>query len=162
TTCTYRTPDVDDTPLPITVRDRGFSATVPDSAIVTCSMTNRAPARPSVDIEKATNGADADNPPGPFIAIGGPAPWSYVVTNTRNTTLSQVAVTDNQGVAITCPGTSIAPGQQLTCTASGVALGLSYANVGTVNAVDSYGTAVTDSDPSHYTGAVAGIDVEKA
>ena len=65
-------------------------------------MVNRAPPDPHVQIEKSTNGADADNPPGPFIPVtdenGNPTPvtWTYVVTNTGNVTLSGIDVTDDQ------------------------------------------------------------------
>ncbi|HEY1277356.1 MAG TPA: VWA domain-containing protein, partial [Thermoleophilaceae bacterium] len=162
TTCTFRTPDQNDMPLPIDVTDGGFSATVPDDAIVTCEMTNRAPPDPGIEIEKSTNGADADLPPGPFVPIGGDVDWTYVVTNTGNDALSNVAVTDDQGVAVSCPATTIPVGESLTCTASGQALGQAYANVGSVTAVDPFGTQVSDTDPSHYTGSVAAIDVEKA
>jgi len=162
TRCTYRTPDQGDTPLPIAVTDGGFSGTVPNRAIVTCRLVNRALPAPSIDIEKATNGADADDPPGPFIPIGDPVTWSYVVTNTGNVTLANVGVSDNQGLTVTCPDTTIPPQQRIVCTATGAALGIGYANVGSVTAVDPFGTSVSDTDPSHYTGSIAGIDVEKA
>jgi len=35
----------------------------------------------SIDIEKATNGEDADNPTGPLIPVGDTVTWTYVVTN---------------------------------------------------------------------------------
>ena len=35
-----------------------------------------------IDIEKATNTEDADEPTGPFVAIDGAVEWTYVVTNT--------------------------------------------------------------------------------
>ena len=51
---------------------------------------------PGIDIEKATNGEDADAPPGPFISVGGTVTWTYVVTNTGNEALNGITVTDNQ------------------------------------------------------------------
>ena len=50
----------------------------------------------------------------------------------------------------------------MTCTASGVAAAGQYANIGSVTAVDPFGTPVNDTDPSHYFGAAPGIDIEKA
>jgi uncharacterized repeat protein (TIGR01451 family) len=163
TSCTQRTPDdPDDRPLPVIPTMDGFSATVTHESIVTCEVVNRAPPEPEITLEKETNGADADAPPGPSIPAGDPVNWNYRVTNTGNVTLSDIAVTDDQGVAVTCPPGSIAPGGEMTCTASGTATAGQYANLGTVTANDPFGTTVTASDPSHYVGAQPGIDVEKA
>ena len=91
-----------------------------------------------------------------------PIIWTYVVTNTGNVTLSDVAVTDDQGVAVTCPATRrSAPSSEMTCTATGTAQAGQYANLGTVTAVDPFGTVVTDDDPSHYFGVAPGIDLVK-
>ncbi len=117
-----------------------------DDATVTVNCTN-----PSVDIEKATNGEDADTPTGPIIIVGNQVNWTYVVTNTGDVTLTDIQVTDNQGVAVTCPKDILTVGESITCTASGVAVAGQYANIGTV--IGSYGeTVVDDADPSHYFG----------
>ena len=50
---------------------------------------------PAIDIEKATNGQDADLPTGPFILLGDPVTWTYVVTNTGNVDLVNIVVTDD-------------------------------------------------------------------
>ena len=163
TTCTYITPDAP-TPAPLpdfAVTADGFSGTVPAEAIVTCEIVNRLVAEPAIDLEKATNGADADEPPGPFIPIGTPVTWTYVATNTGNVPLSGLVVVDDVLGTITCPQTTIAPQASVTCTATGTAEAGPYANDATATAVGA-GQTVTDSDPSHYTGAVPGIDVEKA
>ncbi len=117
---------------------------------------------PSIDIEKATNGEDADTAPGPYIKVGDAVSWTYVVTNTGNVALTDVAVTDDQGVVVSCPQTTLAVGESMTCTASGIAVAGQYANIGTVSGTPPVGAAVTDSDPSHYYGLAAGIDIEKA
>lgn len=110
---------------------------------------------PAIDIEKATNGEDADAPPGPTIVIGDPVTWTYVVTNTGEMTLVDVVVTDDQGVAVTCPQTTLAVAEVMTCTASGVAVEGQYTNTGiVVGTPEPPGPPnVTDDDPSNYQGA---------
>src|SRR5262249_32603181 len=92
---------------------------------------------------------------------GSPVTWSYLVTNTGNVPLNSIAVSDDVLGAITCPGTSLAPGESMTCTATGTAAAGQYENNGTVTAVPTSGGTVTDTDPSHYFGSAAGIDIEK-
>ena len=62
---------------------------------MTCTMVNRLAPKPAIDIEKSTNGVDADTAPGPLVPVGNTVTWTYLVTNTGNDTLSGVAVTDN-------------------------------------------------------------------
>ncbi|MGK7882951.1 MAG: hypothetical protein AB4060_23045, partial [Crocosphaera sp.] len=54
--------------------------------------------RAEIDIEKKTNGVDADTPTGPEIAEGDTVTWTYEVTNTGNVWLNNITVTDDQGV----------------------------------------------------------------
>jgi hypothetical protein len=123
-----------------------------DLDAVTVLNCGAAPENPAIDIEKLTNGEDADIPTGPVIPVGGPVNWTYIVTNTGDVALSNVSVTDNQGVAVSCPKTTLAVGESMTCTASGVATAGQYANVGTATGTSPGGQTVTDSDPSHYFG----------
>jgi len=146
-------------------------------------------ADPAIDIEKATNGEDADTPTGPVVAPGGEVEWSYVVTNTGNVELHDVRVTDDRvasadircedpaGTPIPGPDTNVfpgplAPGASFACVATGTATPGQYANLGTVVAtapdtVDADGEPVvdpqvSDDDPSHYLGAAPAVDIEKA
>lgn len=114
---------------------------------------------PAIDIEKHTNGVDADEPTGPQIPVGGLVTWEYIVKNTGNVTLAPVVVTDDKlGPICTIP--SLAPSATQTCTKTGTAMEGQYANLGT--ATGSYnGASVTATDPSHYYGVMASIDVEK-
>ena len=167
TTCTFRTPDTPaDQPLPgFVATPGGFRGTVPDEAIVTCEMVNRIPPAPAIELEKSTNGDDADAPTGPFVPIGSTVTWTYHVTNIGNVPVSALAVTDNQpGVTVACPATTLAPGADTTCTATGTAVAGQYANIGTASATGA-GPAgpvtVTDTDPSHYFGVAPGVDIEK-
>ena len=178
TACTYRTPDIADTPLPLDDLDDGaFTVTIPTDAIVTCTLVNVSDPAPSITLEKRTDGQDADAAPGPNIPVGDPVSWDYLVTNTGNTTLSSIVVTDSEvlpsvspGPSVTCPVTTLAPGDSLVCNAtgkSGTRAGGSsftgqYANDARVDAVDSRGTAVAATDPSHYFATAPGISVEKS
>jgi uncharacterized repeat protein (TIGR01451 family) len=108
-------------------------------------------AGPAVKIEKSTNGEDADSEPGPTIVVGSPVTWTYVVTNTGTINLTNVKVVDDRNVTVTCPGTTLAVSQSMTCTGSGTAVEGQYRNVGSVTA-DSASGPVTDSDVSHYFG----------
>jgi hypothetical protein len=118
--------------------------------------TQPEPEEPGIDIEKATNGQDADEPPGPTLNVGGPVTWTYVITNTSAVLLSNILVTDNQGVTVSCPESSLAAGESMTCTATGIVQAGQYANVGTVTATDDGGAEFSDSDPSHYFGGEVG------
>ena len=137
------------------------------------------PQRPSITIVKVTgsmagfaNGVDANDPnagDAPQIEIGKTVYWTYRVTNTGNVSLSNVVVTDDQGVSVACPANTLTPGATMDCTASGIAVDLTsttfttvpgvcgnvsqkplYRNKGMVSALPPVGGAVTAEDPSHY------------
>ncbi|MGD1994768.1 MAG: hypothetical protein PVI59_16365, partial [Anaerolineae bacterium] len=116
---------------------------------------------PKIAIEKRTNGQGADTPPGPYIEFEDGVEWTYVVTNTGNVTLTDVTVSDDQGVSITCPQTELVVGEWMTCTASGTAVAGPYANVGTATGTPTLGPDVEANDPSHYYGSLPGITLEK-
>jgi hypothetical protein len=78
------------------------------------------------------------------------------VTNTGSEVLTNVTVTDDKGVAVTCPKNTLAVGEVMTCTANGTATAGQYANIGTVTGTPPSGPNVTDDDPSHYFGFVPG------
>ena len=85
-----------------------------------------------------------------------------MVTNTGDDPLTDVVVTDDQGVAVSCPQTTLAPDASMTCTApAGTAEPGQYENLATATATGTGGT-VRDSDPSHYFGAEPSIDIEKS
>lgn len=161
---------------PVVALDPGQHDPTIDAGVV--SLT------PSVDIEKDTNGDDADNPTGPIVPVDSTVTWTYVITNDGELDLTDVVVTDDQGeVPVRDDSTDVGAddilsvGESWTYTATGVATQGQYANLGTVTgnprwngqpATDVYGDPldpVTDDDPSHYLGYVPGeasIDIEKA
>ncbi|MGZ5460517.1 MAG: DUF7507 domain-containing protein [Thermoanaerobaculia bacterium] len=130
------------------------TATQPDATVVEDSDPSHyfGQAAPAVTIEKQTNGEDADTPPGPSLPVGSPVNWTYEITNIGSDPLSDIIVTDDQGVTVTCSGTTLAAGESMTCTASGVAQPGQYANLGTVEATLPSEDGVVASDPSHYYG----------
>lgn len=142
------------------------------SAVLQAWCQPRALERPSqsqparIDLEKLTNGVNADVPTGPRIPAGDEVLWEYVVRNTGGATLTDIAVTDDRGVDVSCPETELGPGRSMTCTGRGVAVAGQYSNLGTVTAVDPEGGTVSDSDPSHYFGVEpqprVEVDLEKA
>lgn len=109
---------------------------------------------PSIDITKYTNGLrlNANESPGPEIPAGDEVTWHYVVTNTGDTILTNITVTDDQGVSVTCPSTNLEAGDSMICSGNGSAIEGQYKNIGTVEAIDPENNKVTDSDTSHYLG----------
>jgi hypothetical protein len=110
------------------------------------------PQVPAIDIEKLVNGQDADLPPGPSFPVGTPLLWTYVVTNVGALPLTGVTVTDDRGVAVSCPKTVLAVDEAMTCTGSGTAAEGAYVNVGIATGTPPEGGPVSDQDPCHYTG----------
>lgn len=115
------------------------------------------PAAPAIDIEKSTNGADADDPQGsdvPTVVPGAPVAWSYTVTNLGNVTYPQadVTVTDSdetltlEWLAESDAGSDqlLSPGESWRYRASATALDLldpSVSSLATVvDGCDAFGT----------------------
>ncbi len=118
-------------------------------------------ASPGIHLEKYTNGQDADVPPGPYILVGDPVTWEYMVSNTGNVPLTDITVTDDQGVLISCPQSTLGPGEQMTCDAGEEAVPGQYANLGMVEGTPPAGPILVDEDASHYFGALLALDLEK-
>ena len=114
---------------------------------------------PGIDIVKLVNGQNADSPTGPHLPVGSTVTFTYVVTDTGNVPLSNVAVTDDKLGAITS-FTGDANGNGLldltetwTYTTIATVLAGQQTNVGTVTAQDTSTFAtVTDHDPANYFG----------
>jgi uncharacterized repeat protein (TIGR01451 family) len=113
-TATYTTTQVD--------VDRGSisntgtaTGTAPDGTVVTAESSTTVPAvgSPAITLVKSAN-------PSAFAAPGTTITYSYLVANTGNLTVSNVDVTDPApGLSpITCPATSLAPSESVTCTAT--------------------------------------------
>lgn len=115
----------------------------------------------ALDLEKQTNGEDADSPMGPILSIGDPVTWSYVVTNNSDEMATEIMVMDDLEGLVTCPDTTLASGSQMTCDPiSGTAEAGQYTNEATLTAMVS-GTEVTVTDLSHYFGSDPEIRIDK-
>ena len=138
-----------------TASGRGASETVTDSDPAHYYGT-----QPGIFIEKSVNGVDADTAPGPTISTGSPILWTYVVTNSGDIELTDVTVTDNRGVTVTCPKTTLQVGESMTCTGSGIAVAGQYSNIGTAS-----GTSISEtmnaSDACFYFGGGGNQGCEK-
>ena len=118
---------------------------------------------PAIDIEKSTNGEDADSPPGPSVPVTSPVTWTYVVTNPGGVPLSDVVVSDNvindSAIQFVGGDTNNDSLLDLTETWTYQVSSISFweihlptiANTGTVTATYE-GQQVSDSDDSHFSG----------
>lgn len=130
---------------------------------------------PAISLVKDVNGQPADSSPGIYIERDDPVTWSYVITNTGNTTLRDVTVTDHVDVSGEPDPTPVCPwggntghvlhrGESITCTASSSAIVGQYSNTATVTGVPTLEdgttdivktdvpTSVSDTDPANYFG----------
>jgi hypothetical protein len=140
--------------------------------------------RAQLDIQKATNGQDADSPAGPPVPIGSELTWVYTVTNLGNVPLGPVVVLDDNGT----PGNTtddFSPAlvggdtdndgvldlnETWTYQATGTVQAGQYAAIATAigTPVDSNNgpipdaIPVTDTDPSHHFGYRAQLDIQKS
>ncbi len=118
-------------------------------------------AAPSVDLEKAVNGIDADDPAGPELVVGETATFTFVTVNTGNIDLIDIAVTDDI-LGDICTVDRLAPGERETCETTADVVEGQHRNVGSVTATgelpngDPLTNPLTDEDPAHYTGTVPG------
>ncbi|MGD8586005.1 MAG: hypothetical protein PVJ75_11690, partial [Chloroflexota bacterium] len=119
-------------------------------------------ANPVIELQKRTNGLDADSGTGPIVLVGGRITWTYTISNTGNVILTGITVSDDQ-LGVVCEIASLAPGDPpATCEASGTAETGQYSNLGLAEGTPPGGLApVSATDPSHYYGAEPALDLEK-
>jgi len=112
----------------------------------------------SVAIDKASGTPTTSDGRLPDVTDAGDTiTYSFTVTNTSNTRLTGVAVSDpmlaSAGVAITCPSTSLAPNASMTCTSAPYTLTQGDIDAGRV-------TNTASVDATSPTGPVTDSDVE--
>jgi uncharacterized repeat protein (TIGR01451 family) len=121
--------------------------------------------RPSLSIDKLTNGVD-----GPVVLAGSSVTWTYAVRNTGDVAISNVQVADDREGAITSytgdNGNGVLDvGEVWTFVKSGVAGSSDYVNTGTVTGsyTDSTGRTVnpTAEDDSSYDVVTPSLSIDK-
>jgi len=110
-----------------------------------------------IDIEKHTNGEDADMGTGPVILEGDKVVWEYNVSNMGNVELTEIVVEDDKEGVIDCPSAMLPPGESMLCIKEGIAKKGVYENVATVTAKTPDNDEVNDKDPSHYLGKAKSV-----
>lgn len=80
--------------------------------LLTAVMRQEACLIPSLAVEKTAATA------GPYVA-GQAVTWAYTVTNTGWVPVEGITVTDDMGVGVTCPKSSLTKGEQMVCTGTG-------------------------------------------
>ncbi|MBM6401831.1 DUF7507 domain-containing protein [Phycicoccus sonneratiae] len=94
------------------------------------------------------------------VSAGDTVRWTFTVTNTTTVTLRAVRVEDALAGEVTCPDTTLAPGDSTVCTAAGHRLTQAEVDAGrvdntaTVRAEDPRDVTVTDTDSETVTYAV--------
>ena len=132
-----------------------------NSAYLVASLSSVLVEAPDITLTKKTNDQDVTSAPGPELVVGESVTWEYIVQNTGNVNLTNLQVVDDQVGSITCPSTSLASGDSMTCTASGTVAAGQYHNQATVTASHPAGT-VSDTDESWYYGVTPSIEVKKS
>lgn len=101
----------------------GFTVDVPKTAVISCSVINKKLSA-DVSIVKAAPAYNGGNPvtgPGtaPDVPAGTIVTWNYTVKNTGSVPLTNVKVVDDKVTSMSCPKTTLAVSESMTCTASG-------------------------------------------
>ena len=135
----------------------------PNNNNIDCEPTTvDQPTTPAIRMIKKVNGTDANAAPGLIVAAGTTLSFTYEVSNVGNSVLNNVTVTDDKGLAVTCPSTVLAIGASMICTAVGPAPAAGqYTNVGTATGTPPTGPPLTSSDPANAFVAVPAIDITK-
>ncbi len=147
------------------------SYTVTQAAVDTGSVTNTATAHATappngspvssgsssvtVDASKATSSLSLVKSTGSngYGAAGNSIDYSYLITNTGTTTLSDVTVTDSLITSVSCPDATVAPGASETCTGSYTVTQAevnsgSVTNTAVAHATNPHGVAVRSASSS--------------
>ena len=108
---------------------------------------------PAIDIEKHTNGKDADFENEAIALIENDTiTWEYIISNIGDDTIDDIKVIDDKEGEIDCPKSSLVPGEVMTCSKEGIAKDPVYQSTATVTGIArGDNTPVKDKDDGWYT-----------
>ena len=102
---------------------------------------------------------DANEPPGAGVVVGNSARLSYLATNQGNVELRDVVVLDDAGAEVSCPITTLTPGETMICFGRIEGTLGSFSTVGRVTARTATGQALSEADSAWWFGVDAGLAV---
>jgi len=113
-------------------------------------------------MEKYTNNILVNDPNDiPQIKVGDTVTWKYVIYNdSTKLRIDNIVVTDDKEGNISCPESSLEPGESMECIKTGIAQEGAYRNMGKVTG-STPDKNLTDEYPSNYYGVIAKIDIQK-
>jgi hypothetical protein len=127
------------------VKATGPNGASPYSA--TGQFVKHLPPAPAISLDKSVSSGDN------YDTAGGTVGYSYLVTNTGNITLTSIVVTDDNltdNATMSCPATSLMPGNSLTCSASHTVT-LADLDAGTVTSIGRANASSTAGAPTEAT-----------
>ncbi len=134
------------------------AATPPYGTAPTATSSTLTPVDSIASISLAKSGSAPEDTDGSgTVSAGDTVRWTFTVTNTTTVTLKAVRVEDATAGEVTCPVTTLAPGESTECTAAGYRLDQAEVDAGrldntaTVRAEDPRDLTVTDSDSDSVT-----------
>lgn len=98
--------------------------------------------------------------PATYSAVGNMISYSFLVTNTGDVTINDLSVADDRATNESCPLTTLAPTQSITCTASYTIIQTdldagSVSNIASANGTPTQGTLTSPTDTATVTAIAA-------
>ena len=139
------------------------------SSFVEPTMAQDTSTQAMIDLEKfvSVDGQatwqDADNPPGPDIAMGTEVFFRFLVTNKGGVPLTKLSLTDNAFDVSSCtPPATLAPDAFFECTIGPLAVSEGQQTNTALATGEANGTTVSDTDSASYFGGDrASLDLQK-
>ena len=169
-TCTHTLTAADITAGSV-VNTASASGTFAGTAYTSTASTTTTIAKPAITLDKQT-GTYIDTNANGRIDAGDTMTYNFVVVNTGNTSLTNIALTDPKltaaGLSITCPTSTLAAGGSMTCTSTAYTFTTAdqtagtFTNTASVTGVPPSGPSVSATDSVTVTLTYAAISIVKS